>query len=383
MPYYPVSPSSLFPSPTSSSTISTPPSSSIGFATSTQPLSDGTSASIVLPDQCCNEESEAALSPTDTQSIFSSFGKPTLAVSSLGPSSFVVSEYVSAVADIPLGDASVPPLTYLNHSPLASSGSQPAVITKPLAAPVALDVIIPSSPVVQSTLHTIVDSTLPVSTPFRTPQIGPSPSVSFGGDVPANSANSGFSNVLDVISPAIPTPTGGHPQGITAAMIGGLVDTSIPNGETISPGPLTSALPSGEIGISTITAPTTTANSTIPPSIISGYVVPRVSSLHASHDCMSSVSQIDLFADHRPFGHDKDDNSRFKTTSLLTTTTEVVSYSLTEISGVQTSIPITKKIPTVLPTVVPVHSHRSPNRSATPNSGLPQFDDGIHLAVLF
>ncbi|KAI0279407.1 hypothetical protein BGY98DRAFT_428494 [Russula aff. rugulosa BPL654] len=129
-----ISSSSLFRSPTSSSTISTHPSSAIGFATSSKSLSD-------------------ALSPTNTQSIFSSFGKPTLTVSSLGPSSFVVS------------------------NPLASSGSQSAVITKPFAPPV-----------VQSTLHTLIDTRLPASTPFpvparihdgpsltSTPQIGPSP----------------------------------------------------------------------------------------------------------------------------------------------------------------------------------------------------------------
>ena len=95
---------------------------------------------------------------------------------------------------------------------------------------------------------------------------------------------------------------------------------------------------------------------------------------------MSSVSHIDLFGNHRPFGHDDD---RFKRTSLFTTTTEVVFYSLTEISGTPTSIPITETTATVLPTVVPVHSHRSQNRLATPNSGLAQPDDGMPLTVLF
>ncbi len=221
------------------------------------------------------------MSPTNTQSIFPSFGKPTSTVSSLGPSSFVVSKCVFTIGDISLGYASAHPLTCLKHSPLASSGSQPAVITKPFAAPVAFDIIVPSSPVVQSTLHKVVDATLPASTPFpgridddpslsSTSQIGPSPPVSFGGDGPANSADSGFSDVLDVISPAVPTPIGGKPQGITAATIGGFIDTSVPNGQTIGPVPLTSALPPGEIGIPTITTPTTTSIASIPTSIISG-----------------------------------------------------------------------------------------------------------------
>ena len=298
--------------------------------------------------------------------------------------------------------ASAHPLTYLNRSPLASSGSLPAVITKPFAAPVALDVIVPSSPVVQSTLHTVVDATLPASIHVpvpastspgidgvpsltSTPQIGQSPPVSFGGDAPANSANSGFSDVADVISPTIPTPTGGLPQGITAG-IGGLADTSIPNGETTGPVPLTSALPPGEMRISTITAPTTTATTnftSIPPSVISGYVVPFVLSFHSPDDCMSSFSQV--LAHHRPFNHnDDDDDGRFKkTTSLFTITTEVVSYSLTEISGAQTSIPITVTTTTVQPTVVPVQFHRFPNRLATSNSGLAQLDDGMPLIIFF
>jgi len=393
----------------------------------------------------------------------------TLTVSSLGPSSFVVSKCVSTVADIPLGHAGAHPLTYLNRSPLASSGSLPAVITKAYAAPVALDVIASSSPVVQSTLHSVVDTTLPTSTPFpvsastshgindspsltstlrspvsfggdtpansadvldviappspvvqstrhtvvddtllastpfpvpsstspgiddgppliSSPQIGQSPPVSFGGDAPANSADSGFSDVLDVVSPAIPTPTGGQRQGITAATIGGPVDTSIPNGETIGPVPLTSALPPGEIEISTITTPATTAIATtdftsIPPSVISGYVVPFALSLHTADDRMSSVSQIDLFANHPPFDHD--DGDKFRRTSLFTTTTEVVFYSSTEISGTPTSILKTETTKTVLPTVVPNHFHRSPSRLATPNSGLVQLDDGMPLTVLF
>jgi hypothetical protein len=202
-----------------------------------------------------------------------------------------------------------------------------------------------------------------------TPQTGQSPPVSFVDDAPTNSADSGFPNVLDIVSPVIPTPTSGQRQGITAATIGGLLDTSIPNGETISPVPITSALPPGEIQISTITAPATAATATTdftssPPSIISGYVVPFVWSLHTSDDCMSSVSQIDLFAHHRPFDHDNDD--KFKKTSLFTTDTEVVFYSSTEISGTPTSILITGTTKTVLPTVVPNHFHRSPNRLATP-----------------
>jgi hypothetical protein len=192
--------------------------------------------------------------------------------------------------------------------------------------------------------------------------------------------------VLDVVSPAIPTPTGGQPQGITAATIGRLVDTSIPNGETINPVSLTSALPPGEVGISTITAPATTAIATtdftsIPPSVISRYVVRFVLSLHTSDDCMSSVSQTGLFDHHRPFDHDDDD--KFKRISLFTTTTEEVFYSPTEISGTQTSIPITRTTTMVLPTVVPVHPHKFPIRLVTPNSGLAQLDDGMPLTVLF
>ena len=288
--------------------------------------------------------------------------------------------------DIPLGYANPHPLTY--HSPLASPVSHPAVITKPFSAPVALDIIVPSSPVVQNTLHKVVDSTLPTSTPFPVPASGastphgPSLPVSFGGDEPANSADSGFSDVPDVISPAIPTPTDGQPQGMTAAKFGGPVDTLIPNGQTISPGPLPSALPPG---ISITTAPTTTPIPTISPSIFSGYVIPFgfVLPLRTSHNCMSSFSQIDLFAHHRPFDHDNDDHDKFKSTSLFTTTTEVVSYSLAEISGKQTSMPITETIATVLPTVVPLHSHRSPNRLATRNSRLVQVDDDMPLTVLF
>jgi hypothetical protein len=97
---------------------------------------------------------------------------------------------------------------------------------------------------------------------------------------------------------------------------------------------------------------------------------------------MSGVRQIDLFGKHPP-GHDNDDDDRSKRTSSFTTTSEVVSYSLTEISGTQTSIPITKTTTKVLPTLVPVHSHRYPNRSATPNSGLTQLDDGMPLTVRF
>ena len=203
----------------------------------------------------------------------------------LSPSAFPLSRIFI------LWHAGAHPLTYLNRRPLASSGSLPAVITKPSAVPVSLDIIVPSSPVVQSTLHTVVDATLPASTPFpvpantspgiddgpslTSPQIGQSPPVSFGGDAPANSA---FSDVLDVVSPVVLAPTGGQPQGITAAMTGGLVHTSIPNGETIGPVSLTPALSPGEIGISTITVPATTGIATtdftsILPSVISGYVV--------------------------------------------------------------------------------------------------------------
>jgi hypothetical protein len=276
-----------------------------------------------------------------------------------------------------------PPVSFGGDAPTNS-----ADITRSFAAPVALDAISPLSPVVRSTLHTVVDATsthfpVPASTSpgiddgpslTSTPQIGQSAPVSFGVDAPANSADSGFSDVLVVVSPAIPTPTGGPPQGITAATIGGLVDAV----------PLTSALPPGEIGISTITAPAaiaTTNFTSIPSSVTSGYVVPFVWSLHTSDDCMSSVSQIDLFGNHRPFDHDDDD--KFKKTSSFTTTTEVVSYSLTEISGRQTSIPITETKTTILPTVVPIHSHRSPNRLAIPNSGLAQLDGGMPLTVLF
>ena len=159
---------------------------------------------------------------------------------------------------------------------LPAEGDAPtnsADIIKPFADPVSLDDISPSSPVVGSTLLTAVDATftplpVPASTSpgindgpsvTSTPQIGQSAPVSFGGDAPANSADSGFSDVLDAVSPAIPTPTGGQP-------IGGIVDTV----------PLTSALPPGEIGISTITAPaaiSTTNFTSVPSSVVSGYVV--------------------------------------------------------------------------------------------------------------
>lgn len=81
--------------------------------------------------------------------------------------------------------------------------------------------------------------------------------------------NSADPGLLDVASPAAPTPTGGQPpsQGITA---------SIPN---IDPGSLTSALSPGEIGTSTISASAVAAIATtdftsIPLSVIPGYVVP-------------------------------------------------------------------------------------------------------------
>lgn len=246
------------------------------------------------------------------------------------------------------------------------------------------------------TLHTVIDAKQPAPTPFpvpastspgidngpsltSAPQIGQRPPVSSGGDASANSADSGFSDVLDVVSAAIPTPSGKQ-QGITASTIGGLVNMSIPNG----PVPLTSALPPGEIGISNIASPTTTAVSTtdftsIPSSVISGYVVPFVLSPHTSDHCMSGVSKID-FSGH---GHHDDDDDRPKTTSLFTITTDIVSYSPAEISGTQTSIPITLKTTTVLSTVVPFHSHRLPNtRLATPNSGLAQLNDDMPLTVL-
>lgn len=141
-------------------------------------------------------------------------------------------------------------------SPISFGGDAPANSVD------ALHVIAPPSPAIQSTL-------MPASTPFpvpasaspgiddgpsltSTPQIDKSP-ISFGGDAPANSADSGFSDLPDVVSPAIPTP---------ATTVGGLVDTSIPNGETIGSVPLTSALPPGEIEIPTITAPATTSIAT-------------------------------------------------------------------------------------------------------------------------
>jgi hypothetical protein len=187
------------------------------------------------------------------------------------------------------GGPSLTSTPQISQSPVLFGGDAPANSAE------VLDVIAPSSPAVQSTLHTVLDAALPVSTPFpvpantspgiddvsltSTPQIDQSPPVSFGGDAPANSADSGFSDVLDVVSPAIPTPTGGQRQGVTAATTEGLVDPSIPNGETIGPVSLTSALPPGETGISIITAPTTTAPATtdftsIPPSAVSRYVVP-------------------------------------------------------------------------------------------------------------
>lgn len=98
---------------------------------------------------------------------------------------------------------------------------------------------------------------------------------------------------------------------------------------------------------------------------------------------MSSFSRVDLFAHRRPFGHDNDDDDdRFKKSSSFTTTSETVFFSLTEISGTETSILITETATVVLPTVVSVHPHRSPNRSATPNSGLAQLDGGMFLTIL-
>ncbi len=191
----------------------------------------------------------------------------------------------------------------------------------------------------------------------------------------------------DVLNLAIPTLTGGQPEATPAATIGGLNDPSIPNGEINDPAPLTSALPPGETGTAT---PATTAIvpsiASVHPSFISGCGVPFVSSAHTSNDYMSSASQIDLFDHHGPFEHghgDDGDGDRFKKTSSITITTETTFYSLTEISGTPTSIPIKETITTVLPTVVPAHSHKSPNRSATPNSGLTQLDDDMPLTVFF
>lgn len=290
----------------------------------------------------------------------------------------------SPSAFLPLGHASAHPLTYLNRRPLASS-LLPAVMTKPFS----LDTIAPSSPVVQNTLHTAVDATLPASTPFpvpastspgiddgssltSTPQIDPSP-VLFGGDAPGNGADSGL---LDAVSPAAPTPTGGQPpsQGINA---------STPN---IGPGSLTSALPPGEIGISTITAPavaaiSTTDSTSIPISVIPGYVV-IIFFLHTSDDRISYVSQIDFNSqaqDHNHHDHDDDD----KKTSSFTTTTTFTTYSTTEIAGRPTSILTTETSTVFGSTLVPVHLHKSPNRLETPNPGLAQLDDDIPLTALF
>jgi hypothetical protein len=98
---------------------------------------------------------------------------------------------------------------------------------------------------------------------------------------------------------------------------------------------------------------------------------------------MSSVSPIDLFAyqsHHRPFDHDHD---KFKKTSSFTAATKVVFYASTEISGTPTSVLKTETIRTVLPTVLPVHDHKFPNRLASPPPGLTQLDDGMLLTVFF
>jgi hypothetical protein len=139
----------------------------------------------------------------------------------------------------------------------------------------------------------------------------------------------------DVPGPTFSTPTGKHPQAITAASIGGPVGTSIPNGATPAvasplvsgtgipipsgsvgnaptvPGtdtplgyggvptvsaPLTSALaPLRETGTTAITAPTTTIIATtgttsVPSSVISGYVVPFLYlSTHLTTVCSASA----------------------------------------------------------------------------------------------
>ncbi len=263
---------------------------------------------------------------------------------------------------------------------LPSSASIPALTNTRVDGPPLASTPLPVS--VNTSPGRIDDS----SSPTSSLPIGLTPPVSFGGDTPANGADSGFSDVPDVVGPVIQTLTGGQSQTIPVATIGGFVDNPIPNGETIGPAPLTSTFSSGEIGIATITSPATAAIATtgvtsVPPSAVPGCVVPFVLSLYTSDDCMSSVSPIDLFATqshHHLFDHH---HHKFKKTSSFTVATKVVFYASTEISGTPTSILKTETIRTVLPTVLPVHVHKSPNRSASPPSGLTQLDDSMLLTV--
>jgi hypothetical protein len=78
---------------------------------------------------------------------------------------------------------------------------------------------------------------------------------------------------------------------------------------------------------------------------------------HGSNNGPFSAAGAIVLADQiGSFSTDPYDGALF-TTSFFTTTTTTVSYSLTEISGTPTYIPITKTVQTVLPTVVPVSSH--------------------------
>ncbi|KAH9988192.1 hypothetical protein BJV77DRAFT_757475 [Russula vinacea] len=189
-----ISPSSSVTATTSPAAISTPPLSHASVETSSQPLSD-------------------ALSPTNTQSIFSSFRTSTFTVPTSGPS-FVVSSKPIFTPEPSLFIAS-------------SSRSLPAVTTEPFAATGALDVI----------------ASLPLDVQ-STPQ---PPSVSLGGDAPVITT----AEFTDVPGPTFSTPTGKHPQAITAASIGGPVvsGTGIP-------------IPSGSVG----NAPTVPERQGPPPS---------------------------------------------------------------------------------------------------------------------
>ncbi|KAF8481551.1 hypothetical protein DFH94DRAFT_399244 [Russula ochroleuca] len=323
-----ISPSSSVTATTSPAAISTPPLSHADIEMSSQPLSD-------------------ALSPTNTQSIFSSFRISTFTVPTSGPS-FVVSSPLTSSGSPYISAFSEPTFT-LDPSLFITSGSRslPAATTEFFAATGALDVIAPLPLDVQSKPQTpaptdnipssslfgasvVADTTSPLQLtnvladeplePALTslssnsvPSSSSRPSVSLGGDVPVTTR----AEFTDVPSPAISTPTERQPQTITAASIGGPVDTSIPNGEnpavaspfiagtkipssavgtaltvpatdaplgyggvpTVS-APLTSALPSlGETGTTTITGPTTTIIATtgitsVPSSVISGCVEP-------------------------------------------------------------------------------------------------------------
>ena len=424
------------------------------------------------------------MSPTNTQSIFSSFTTPQSTVSSPSPSSFFVSRFVHTVADI----LRTYLLTYLNCSPLASLGSPAADTTEPLSTTSSLDdidpsssldvqnsrtptfkdsfpssslfdtsviaettsplrftavsshelpgptqtplssngVSLPSSASILALTSTRVDAPLPTFTPLpvptstdhgkdEDPSLTPTPPTD---QSPSASLRDGveFIKVTDIPNPSTPMPTGGQSQVVTATTIGGPVDSSIPNGETTGTALISSATPVpsengghpvpnvasriagtgtpsssvgnapttptsleppsgtgivptdstvGEIGTPIISAPATptiatTGTTSVPSSVISEYVVPFLYLFTRLTGNTFSIGQFDFFNPHRPYPHDNGETSSF------TTTIEVVFFSRTQISGLPTSIPITEKIQTVLPTVMPSHFSHSLNGSVTP-----------------